>query len=255
MNKKAATRRASRIFSFILIKGMKKRYMNMLLALFILVIVCSLYISLEGFESLQTQEPWCILLTTCVKRAGATPEKTKETLELYKKSIDKWLETGLPIIVIDSSDYEFKEYEGTSLKVCHFMCQETKSSSVSESLSILYAINNCNYTRKYKNIIKITGRYYIEDFPNILKKLGDNSDLYIQHINNSDIKWQHSEVFGFNKKYADEIFNPIIKERLFMEKQLWTVSHTNNYTVQTFPQMPNAFKVKRGGDGLIVDPL
>ena len=226
----------------------------MLFALCILIIVCSLYISVEGFDGFQSHEPWCILLTTCVKRAGATPEKTKEILELYKKSIDKWLETGLPIIVVDSSDYEFKEYEGTSLKVCHFMCEETASSSVSEAMSVLYAINNCNHTRKYKNIIKITGRYYIEDFSNILKKLGDDSDLYIQHINNSHIKWQNSEVFGFNKKYADEIFKPVVKERLFMEKQLWNISHAD-YTVQTFPQMPNIFKVKRGGDGLVVDPL
>lgn len=223
----------------------------MLLALFILIIVCSLYVSVESFDS---QEPWCILLTTCVKRAGATPEKTKEILEIYKRSIDKWLETDLPIIVVDSSDYEFKEYEGTRLKVCHFMCEETKSSSIAEAMSVLYAINNCNHTRKYKNIVKITGRYYIEDFSNILKKVGDNSDLYIQHINNSGIKWQNSEIFGFNKKYSDEIFKPIIKGKLFMEKQLWDISH-RDYTVQTFPQMPNVLKVTRGGDGLTVDPL
>jgi hypothetical protein len=205
----------------------------------------------EGFES---PEPWCILLTTCVKRANSTPEKTKEILELYKKSIDKWLETDLPIIVVDSSDYQFKEYEGTRLKVCHFICEETKSSSISEAMSVLYAIHSCNHTRKYKNIIKITGRYYIDDFSNILKKLGDKSDLYIQHINNPDIKWQNSEVFGFNKKYADEIFEPIIKGGLYMENQLWNISHVN-YSVKTFPQMPNILKVMRGGDGLTVDPL
>ena len=135
------------------------------------------------------------------------------------------------------------------------MCKETESSSVSEALSVLYAIHNCNHTQKYKNIVKITGRYYIDDFSSILKNLGDDSDLYIQQINNPVIQWQHSEIFGFNKKYADDIFQPIIKERLMMEKQLWNISHINNYTVRNFPKMPNVFKVTRGGDGLLVDPL
>ena len=231
---------------------MKKKYMNIIIGICVLILVSSLYISVEGFEN---TEPWCILLTTCVRRAGSTPEKTKEILEVYKRSINKWLETDLPIIVVDSSDYEFKEYQGTRLKVCNFMCKETDSSSVSEALSVLYAIHNCNHTRKYKNIVKITGRYYIDDFSSILKNLGDDSDLYIQQLNNPQIQWQNSEVFGFNNKYADDIFQPIIKQRLMMEKQLWNISHKNNYTVRHFPNMPNVFKVTRGGDGLLVDPL
>lgn len=231
---------------------MKKRYIQIIIAICVLIFACSLYISVDAFEDSQ---PWCILLTTCVRRENSTPEKTKEILEVYKKSINKWLETDLPIIVVDSSDYEFKEYEGTRLKVCKFKCKETKSSSISESLSILYAIHNCNHTRKYKNIVKITGRYYIDDFSSILNNVGDDSDLYIQHLNNSDIQWQHSEVFGFNKKYADDIFQPIIKKKLTMEKQLWNISHTSNYNVRTFPKMPNVLKAARGGDGLTVDPL
>ena len=237
---------------------MKKKYLNILLIIFIIIIVCSLLYrvkSLEPFYEVKPLEPWCILLTTCVKRENSTPEKTKEILDIYKRSIDKWLETDLPIIVVDSSDYEFKEYAETRLKVCHFMCKETKSSSISEALSILYAINNCNYTRPYKNIIKITGRYYVEDFSNILNKLGSDSDLYIQHLNNPVTKWQNSEIFGFNTKYAEDIFRPIINEADFMEKQLWKISNRNTYNVKTFPKMENRFKVKRGGDGLLIDPL
>jgi hypothetical protein len=230
---------------------MNKRLLFTLMGFFISIIIGCLYVSIEGFED---SEPYCILLTTCVNRKNATPEKTKELLEIYTNAIDKWLQTDLPIIVIDSSDYVFKEYKNTRLKVCHFMCKETTSSSTSEAFSISYAINNCNHTRKYKNIIKITGRYFIEDFSSIMKKMGDNSDLYIQHINNPVIKWQHSEVFGFNKRYADEIFKPVIENGITMEHRLWEVSHSN-YTVVTFQKMPNVLKVTRGGDGLLVDPL
>jgi hypothetical protein len=224
---------------------MKKRLLYTLMALFILVILGSLCI--EGFEA---EEPCCILLTTCVRRAGATPEKTQELLNLYKRSIDLWLKTDLPIIVVDSSDYEFKEYEGR-LKICHFMAKETVSSSISEAESILYA-TKCRNTHKYKNIIKITGRYYIDGFQDILNRLGEH-DVYVQHINNPVIEWQHSEVFGFNKKYSEDIFRPVLSG-LTMEKRLWEVSHSK-YDVVTFPPMPNVLKVVRGGDGLLVDPL
>ena len=216
------------------------------MALFIFIIIGSLYIS-EGFEA---EEPCCVLLTTCVKRDGATPEKTQELLALYKRSIDLWLKTDLPIIVVDSSDYEFKEYE-SRLKVCHFIAKETVSSSISEAESILYA-TKCNHTRKYKNIIKITGRYYIDGFEDILNRIGEN-DVYVQHINNPVLEWQNSEVFGFNKKHAENIFKPVLNG-LTMEKRLWEVSHSM-YTVAKFPEMPNVLKVVRGGDGLLVDPL
>ena len=216
------------------------------MAIFILVIIGSLYI--EGFES---EEPWCILLTTCVKRVGATPEKTQELLSLYKRAIDLWLKTDLPIIVVDSSDYEFKEYSDTRLKVCHFMAKEKVSSSISEAESILYAAN-CKHTRKYNNIIKITGRYYIDGFQDNLNKMGDH-DVYVQHINNPVIEWQNSEVFGFNKKYTEDIFKPVLDGQT-MEKRLWEVTHSK-YTVGKFPEMPNVLKVVRGGDGLLVDPL
>jgi len=226
---------------------MKKRLLYTLIALFILIIIGSLYIS-EGFEG---EEPYCVLLTTCVKRKNATPEKTQELLEIYKRAIDLWLKTDLPIIVVDSSDYKFKEYSDTRLKVCYFLSKETGSSSIAEAESILYAMK-CNHTRKYKNIIKITGRYYIDGFEDILNRLGDN-DIYVQHINNPIIEWQHSEVFGFNKKHAEDIFRPVLNG-LTMEKRLWEVSHSE-YTVGILPKMPNVLKVVRGGDGLLVDPL
>jgi hypothetical protein len=228
---------------------MKKRFLYTLIALFILIIIGCLYIS-EGFAL--SEEPWCVLLTTCVKRKNATPEKTQEILDLYKRSIDLWLKTDLPIVVVDSSDYEFKEYEGR-LKVCHFLSKETVSSSIAEAESILYALR-CNHTRRYKNIIKITGRYYIDGLQDILNEVGDEHDLYVQHINNPVIAWQNSEVFGFNKNHAEYIFRPIIDNALQMEKRLWEVSHSN-YNVEILPPMPNVLKVTRGGDGLLVDPL
>ena len=196
------------------------------------------------------QGPWCILLTTCVKRANATPQQTQEILNIYRTAIDKWLETDLPIIIVDSSDYEFKEYSGR-LSICHFMCEETGSSSISEAESILYAMKNSD-AKYYKNVVKITGRYYIEDFEDILANLGD-ANIYVQHRKDDKIKWQNSEIFGFKSILANEIFQPVIDKSMHMEKRLWEFRQAASTT--TFPPMPNVLKVKRGGDKMVVDPL
>ena len=222
---------------------------------FVICLLLSIFILSVYVKSFENYKSFCILLTTCVKRKGSTPEETSKMLEIYKRSIDKWLETDLPIVVVDSSNYDFKEYSGTKLRVCKFICEETDSSSVSETLSILHATNNCHHMQKYTHIIKITGRYYIDNFSSILKELENKSDLYLQDRNDPNLKWQHSEIFGFKKCHANDIFMPIIRERLLMEKQLWNVSHNNKYIVKTFPKMPNVLKVSRGGDGLLLDPL
>jgi hypothetical protein len=226
-------------------------FTSTLVIVIIIAIIAFLY--RKRGDDVNVSKPWCILLTTCVKRTGATPEKTQEMISLYTRSIDMWLEkTNLPIVVVDSSDYKFEEYRDTRLKVCHFIAKESSSSSNSESESILYAMNSINI-REYKYIMKITGRYYIDEFEIIINRLGE-SDLYVQHLNRSDIEWQHSEVFGFDKKYAEDIFKPIIQRGIFTEKRLWEVSHSK-YKVETLPPMENILKVVRGGDGLLVDPL
>jgi hypothetical protein len=221
----------------------------------LLIILGSLIYQVNASSQLEAQDlevegEWCILLTTCVKRANATPEQTQEILNIYRRAIDKWLETDLPIIIVDSSDYDFKEYSGR-LNICHFMCEETGSSSMAEAESILYAMKNSD-AKYYKNVVKITGRYYIEDFENILANL-DDADIYVQHLKDDKIKWQNSEIFGFKSVLAEDIFQPVIDKSMHMEKRLWEVSQMTSTT--TFPPMPNILKVKRGGDKMVVDPL
>ena len=89
----------------------------------------------------------------------------------------------------------------------------------------------------------------------ILSKIGNDSDLYIQNIVNNKIKWQNSEVFGFNRNIAKEIFQPIIDDRLLMENRLWTVSHSGKYNVLILPSMPNTRQIRRGGDNALLKAL
>lgn len=213
--------------------------------------------AIEGFESGMelTYPSWCILLTTCVNRQKDTLDNYTKRIDMYRNTIARWLETGLPIFVIDSSDYTFDEFKDTSLIVTHFMCEEYDSSSIAEATSILYCLENCPEIKKYRNILKVTGRYSFSIPEKILSKIGNDSDLYIQNIVNNKIKWQNSEVFGFNRNIAKEIFQPIIDDRLLMENRLWTVSHSGKYNVLILPSMPNTRQIRRGGDNALLKAL
>jgi hypothetical protein len=211
----------------------------------------------EGFQSGMelTYPSWCILLTTCVNRQNDTLDKYTKRIDMYRNTIARWLETGLPIFVIDSSDYPFDEFKDTSVIVTHFMCEDHSSSSIGEATSILYCLENCPEINNYRNILKVTGRYSFAIPEKILSKIGNDSDLYIQNIVNDKIKWQNSEVFGFNRNIAKEVFQPIIDDKLLMENQLWNVSRSGKYNVLILPSMPNTRRIRRGGDNALLKAL
>ena len=199
---------------------------------------------------------WCILLTTCVNRKSQTPEQRKEILSIYQRSINDWLtKTTLPICVVDSSDYAFNEFLGTRLIVVHYMCKETGSSTICESMSILYALEHSKELKRYENIVKITGRYYIPNMKETLENIPYSYDLYLQATRTPDL--QNSEVFGFKQHLGKAIFTPLADktDTLTMEESIWNTSHTDKYTSYVLPYLQNIYKVARGGDKLVVDPL
>jgi len=217
--------------------------------IFIIIIVYILY------NITRKKNNWCILLTTCVHKKNSTFAKNNKMLTQYKSVINRWLETGLPIFVVDSTNYKFDEIVHPNLNVYSFYEENVHSSSFSEASSILNIVNNLPEIQVYSHILKVTGRYYISNIHKVLNTIGYDDDLYIQHLNNN-IDFQNSEVFGFRRTLTKTIFNPIISpSKPIMEKQLWDISHDFKYHVVTLPKMPNVDLIPRGGDGLIVNPL
>jgi hypothetical protein len=80
-------------------------------------------------------------------------------------------------------------------------------------------------------------------------------DLYLQATRTPDL--QNSEVFGFKRILGQDIFTPLADktDTLIMEERLWNISHTDKYTSYVLPYLQNIYKVPRGGDKLVVDPL
>jgi len=231
---------------------MKPFYNIVYLFCICIILLIFIHVSKQPFNI----NKWCILLTTCVNRKSQTPEQRKEILSIYQRSISDWLtKTTLPICVVDSSDYPFNEFADTRLIVVHYTCKETGSSTISESISILHALEHSKELKAYEYIVKITGRYYIPNMKETLENIPYSYDLYLQATRTPDL--QNSEVFGFKRILADDIFIPLADktDTLIMEERLWNISHTGKYTSYVLPYLQNIYKVPRGGDKLVVDPL
>lgn len=179
-----------------------------------------------------------ILLTTCVR--------TKGVKEYYLRAINRWLKTSFPIFVVESSGYTFPEFE--ELNICSFNLENEHSSSQYEAKSILYALNFFkDQLADYTHIIKITGRYFLD-----LVEPFKDVDIILQSCKNDAIKWNNSEIFGFRKEHAEKILTPIL-EVGFMEEAIYKFAKKHKF--QRLKPIENYYKSKRGGDGLVVDPL
>jgi hypothetical protein len=192
-----------------------------------------------------------ILLTSCVR---STLEDAELKMSYYLRAIDSWLnKTSLPIYIVESSGYNFPEFDNTRLKVCTFDLQNEQSSSQYEAKSILYAMNHFREEfKEYTHVIKITARYFVDCEDIFLQMQDEDCDIILQSQVNHNIKWNNSELFGFRIGLEKSILEPILQKG-FMEHTIYEFASTHSHI--RFPPIENIYKVKRGGDGLIVNPL
>lgn len=184
---------------------------------------------------------WIVLLTTCIypqlKKIDGTEynkQEINDRKELYIKQINRWLnETNLQIVVVDSSGYKFTEIKNKRLTVIDFNIDDKLSSSSQyEAISIIYALNKMeemNILNNYTHILKVTGRYFLENIENILNNTEQDLDLYLQSHRNDDIKWQNTEYYGIKKDLLTPMLESIINKGL-MENNLYNYSLDCNYT-------------------------
>ena len=205
---------------------------------------------------------WIILLTTCVKpqikkfnNIEHNEKELNERKDLYIKQINKWLnETNFKIVVVDSSGYTFPEINNKNLIVISFILDNKyDSSSQYEANSIVYAIDKIKEMDFFKNcthILKITGRYFLENIDSALSNIEQFKDLYLQYHRQDELKWQNTEYFGIKKELILPMLYPILNNGL-MENNLYNFSTNKNYS------FIGKFKndVRRGGDNLLIEEL
>ena len=197
-----------------------------------------------------------ILLTTCVYVKNKDTNDINYRINLYTKQIKRWLdETELMIFVVESSGYEFNDIKHPRLNIISFKLDDKYcySSSISEAHSILYILNKIKDNEYYKNcnyILKVTGRYFLENIDKYLKNLPPK-EYYLQNHFNDSLQWQHSEYFGIKKELFNNLILDIINMNNLFESSLYKCSKDKDY-MRIGPFKNN---VPRGGDKMLLSNL
>lgn len=179
---------------------------------------------------------------------------------IYIKSIKKWLKnTNFNIIVVENSNYDFKEleyekkYYKNRFEIISFKENDSfkniKSKGIHEFHSINYAYKNSNLIKNSNFIVKITGRYFIDKFESFINSLNLNN-YYALRQNYS----YNCEIVGCNIKYFNYIFSENIENE--------TVEYDWEKRIKKLPKnkvvICPIFKIKptiNGGLGVLTEYL
>jgi hypothetical protein len=163
-----------------------------------------------------------IILTSTVNVHNVTflfQVNPQSRIDTYLKSIKKWLyETNLNIVLVENSGYTFEElneekeifksrfeiisFDETKLEEAEYLQQHQFGKGRHELFAINYAYKSSQLIKHSIFIIKITARYYIQEFENFLNDFElNNYDCLVQ--NNTS----RCEVVGCNKKIFNVIFD------------------------------------------------
>ena len=207
-----------------------------------------------------SSEDWVVLLTMCFKRPS--PEDQLEHEAMYLDRLNKWLnETQLFIFVIESSGYEL-HLSHPRLSYISFVDLEqwpSTSSSRLEANALVHAVNemqNHNAFKTARYVLKVTGRYFLEDISAVLsiKPTATDPVLYLQRHRGKD--WQHSEYYGMKTQWfrAFAYMARGAPRHVLMESILFQFSEINNWEY-LHPEQGFPNRTPRGGAKDVVDPL
>lgn len=187
--------------------------MEYILIIIILFFIIGYYIN-ESFTD--SKNNWVVLLTMCVNPNQLDKDQTHDAnkisnyrKELYTNVINNWLnKTSLPIVVVESSGYNFDNIKNERLVVLSFNGEPHPNSSIAEAKSILYALEQLkNYDINYTHILKVTGKYYLDDIESTLNILPPDYDIYTQQHCNQEWGQQNTEYYGIKKDLFFEFAN------------------------------------------------
>ena len=171
-----------------------------------------------------------IILTTTVyvdcSKEWIYQTNSNDRLSLYLSRIKLWLEnTKFKIVVVENSGYtypELKEYlikykerfEIITYKECDLpdynIIKKTRNKGISELYAINYAYDQSLMARDSSHIIKITGRYYIDELEKYLNKVDLRDIDCIEQcsiITSKGNPYYRCELIGCSKNIFKTIFS------------------------------------------------
>lgn len=186
----------------------------------------------------------CIVLTMYI-------DKEKENL--YYNIVNKWLKnTELDIYLVNSSGYILdisnpRLYQYSFLQKDKYN-QKTGGPSIYERDSILKALSVFDFSA-YDMVFKITGKYYMPKFKDILQYIPNDADVILQ--NQIITHGQNTEIIGIRPKFIKDIIS-LIDKNIPFEKVIKSLYCS--YKMYRMPPLIPEIKVKRS-DGSILDYL
>lgn len=215
-------------------------FLLVIIILFFFIFLNKLLINIEKYKNNNVLNNITIILTSTVninKKKISIHQKNKdERINTYLKSVLQWLnKTNFNIVLVENSGYNFNELNNEKeiykdrFEVITFKeneldetkhIKDSKSKGTSEIFAINYAFNNSNIIKNNKTnfIIKITGRYFINELEDYLLSYNLNDydcltqndrkrcEMVGSHINN------FSNIFNMalldeNNKYDEHLEN------------------------------------------------
>jgi hypothetical protein len=146
-----------------------------------------------------------------------------DRINTYLKSINNWLNnTSINIVLVENSGYQFSELKEQLNKHKHRFeiitfkekmfeeCQNVnfkKSKGASELFSINYAFKHSTFLKNSDFIIKITCRYYIDDFEKYLQNFNLNKHDALTQNNIDRCEIVGSHIDNFKKIFDNNLFD------------------------------------------------
>ena len=184
----------------------------------------------------------CVLLTMYVKNNP----------EIYEKRVHKWLNnTNLDIYIVDSSGIGINQKHERLRQYIFEQESEFSNYSVSvcEKNSILKAIEYFEEDfLKYNIVFKITGKYFIPDFEEIITQIPENIEVVLQKL--TITHGQNTEIVGFKPEIIREIIEFITPDLSF-EKTMYIINTLPKYKKYRLPRLKLDDYTKRS-DGSIL---
>ena len=198
---------------------------------------------------------WCVLLTTAIGLSDMEYRKN-----LYLMQLEKWVtRTNYFIFIVESTGHgdcfnTIKDRYPDRIYIISICLPPSTSSSLLEAQSIHYAMIRMIQTNiDITHILKVTGRYFLDNIQNSLENVIPNLDFYIQIHTDHTVKWQHTEYYGIRKNLMIPMVNTVIQTSNFMENNFYMFIHQPHFKSTILGPFPN--QIRRGGDNMLIENL
>ncbi|KAB7729360.1 hypothetical protein F5984_17200 [Rudanella paleaurantiibacter] len=158
----------------------------------------------------------CLLLSATIRPTSVPFLKRTSALDRerdYVESVSKWIAHGLPIVFVENSGTTSENVKSELAKISNteYLTYVSQNSSLGKSHGeieiIEYAFKNSRIIQESDLIIKVTGRYYVENLMNILSDV-IRQNAFVMGWMKHNLEFADSRLMIARKDFYREYFIP-----------------------------------------------